>query len=328
VHSEGRKKLTGAMGACIMAAASLVPTAAIAADVTLRAVSGFTSGSAISRTFDEFVNKVNSDPDAPVQFKMMGGPEAMPPFQLGNAVRTGVVDVILAPGAFYSSLMPEAEALKLSMYSPQELRASGAWKYIENLWREKLNVHYLANTNYGNRFHLYLNKRLASPDLSRLKIRVTPVYRDFFSSLGATVMQTPPGEVYTALERGVVDGYGWPMEGIFDLGWHEQTKFRVDPGFYTVEVGVLFNHNKWQSLTEAQRAYLTEMAAWLEERNSSNAAVNESERKRQAEAGIETIAFTGEQARHWIEQAYQAGWESIIKQSPKHGPKLKELLSR
>jgi TRAP-type mannitol/chloroaromatic compound transport system substrate-binding protein len=45
-----------------------------------------------------------------------------------------------------------------------------------------------------------------------------------------------PGEVYTALERGVVDGYGWPTAGIFDLGWHEKTKFRVDPGFYTAEV--------------------------------------------------------------------------------------------
>ncbi len=45
-------------------------------------------------------------------------------------------------------------------------------------------------------------------------------------------MQTAPGEVYTALERGVVDGYGWPITGIFDLGWHEKTKYRVDPGFY------------------------------------------------------------------------------------------------
>ena len=50
--------------------------------------------------------------------------------------------------------------------------------------------------------------------------------------LGANVVTTPPGEVYTALERGVVDGYGWPILGIFDLGWQEKTKYRVDPGFY------------------------------------------------------------------------------------------------
>ncbi len=320
-------RLAGILSALVITVAGLAP-GVVAAQTVLRTISGFSAGSAISRTFDEFVEKVNSDPAAPVRFRIMGGPEAMPPFQLGNAIRNGVVDVILAPGAFYSNLMPEAEALKLSKRSPQELRASGDWKYIEDLWREKLNAHYLAYTNYGNQFHLYLNKPIKAPDLTGLKIRVTPVYRDFFSSLGATVMQTPPGEVYTALERGVVDGYGWPMEGIFDLGWHEQTRYRVDPGFYTVEVGVLINHDKWRSLTDEQRAYLTKMAAWLEDRNSSNAAVNEAERKRQADSGIQAIAFEGEQAQYWVDQAYRAGWESIIKQSPQHGPKLRELLSK
>ncbi len=79
------------------------------------------------------------------------------------------------------------------------------------------------------------------PDLTGLKLRITPVYRDFFQALGATVVQTAPGEVYTALERGVVDGYGWPITGMFDLGWNEKTKYRVDPGFYTAEVSVLVN---------------------------------------------------------------------------------------
>ena len=52
-------------------------------------------------------------------------------------------------------------------------------------------------------------------------------------------VQTAPGEVYTALERGVVDGYGWPVTGIFDLGWDKVTKFRMEPAFYSVEVNVL-----------------------------------------------------------------------------------------
>ena len=46
----------------------------------------------------------------------------------------------------------------------------------------------------------------------------------------------PVGWPYTALERGVVDGYGWPVTGIFDLGWEKVTKFRMEPPFYRVEV--------------------------------------------------------------------------------------------
>ena len=47
-----------------------------------------------------------------------------------------------------------------------------------------------------------------------------------------------PGEVFTGLERGVVDGYGWPLLGIFDFGWQEKTKYRLEPGFYAIELGI------------------------------------------------------------------------------------------
>jgi len=58
------------------------------------------------------------------------------------------------------------------------------------------------------------------------------VYRDFFQSLGANVITTPPGECITALERGVVDGYGWPIGGIFELNWQEKDQVPRRPGFY------------------------------------------------------------------------------------------------
>jgi len=164
--------------------------------------------------------------------------------------------------------------------------------------------------------------------LSGLKIRVTPVYRDFFQSLGATVVQTAPGEVYTALERGVVDGYGWPIQGIFDLGWHEKTKYRVDPGFYNAEVSVLVNLDTWKKLDAAQKDVLNRNAIWLEGLAQENAARNVAEAKRQVDAGLEVIAFTGEVGKQYLAKAYEVSWASIIAQSPEHGPKLKALLSK
>src|SRR5205807_1166059 len=109
-------------------------------------------------------------------------------------------------------------------------------EWINKIWQEKANMYYLARVVEFTPFHLYLNKRIDKPDLTGLKIRITPVYRDFFQSMGAAVMTTAPGEVYTALERGVIDGYGWPIHALFDLNWQEKTKFRVDPGFYNAEV--------------------------------------------------------------------------------------------
>ena len=162
-----------------------------------------------------------------------------------------------------------------------------------------------------------------------LHYRRVSCFVDFFQALGATVVQTPPGEVYTSLERGVVDGYGWPITGIFDLGWHEKTKYRVDPGFYTAEVSVLVNKTAWDKLNDAQRAVLRKAAdlgeseAWAE-----FAAENAKDTKRQADAGIQTIKFDGADAQAYRAKAYQAGWEGIIKQSPEHGPKLREFFSK
>ena len=154
------------------------------------------------------------------------------------------------------------------------------------------------------------------------------MYRDFFQALGATVMQTPPGEVYTALERGVVDGYGWPIHGIFDLNWQEKTKYRVDPGFYNAEVSIVMNLDKWKGLSAQQRDLLNREAMALEARNDFWKKYNEDEIRRQKEAGIQVISFDAAAAKQYYDKAYEVGWASIIKASPQYGPQMRKLFSR
>ena len=147
-------------------------------------------------------------------------------------------------------------------------------------------------------------------------------------SMGATMLSTPAGELYTALERGVVQGYGWPLQGILDLGWHEVTHYRVDPGFYTVELGVIVNLDRWNSLNEEQRAFLERMGRWLESLSDENPAINRTELQRQADAGIETIAFPPEVERRYLELAKEAGWARVMEMSPEHGPRMKQLFTK
>src|SRR5437016_10825614 len=152
---------------------------------------------------------------------------------------------------------------------------------MATIYAQKMNAIFLARLVDNNPFHLYLNKPISSPDLTGLKIRITPVYRDFFQALGATVVQTAPGEVYTALERGVVDGYGWPITGIFDLGWHEKTKYRVDPGFYTAEVSILVNKSTWDRLDDRQKKAIGDAAAWIETQAAEVTKENEADLAKQ-----------------------------------------------
>jgi TRAP-type C4-dicarboxylate transport system substrate-binding protein len=312
-----------------LAAAISICSSAFAQEVTLRAVTAFAEKTTYSRPFEKFIEQVNAEGKGIIQINYIGGPKAMPPFEVGNALKAGVVDIANTTGAFTTNVMPESDAWKLTERPMSELRKNGGYDYMAKLYAEKMNAIFLARLVDNNQFHLYLNKPISTPDLTGLKIRITPVYRDFFQALGATVVQTPPGEVYTSLERGVVDGYGWPITGIFDLGWHEKTKYRVDPGFYTVEVSILVNKTTWDKLSDAQKAVLRKAA----ERGEAEAAAefgaeNAKDTKRQADAGIQTIKFDGAVAEAYRAKAYQAGWEGVIKQSPEHGPKIKEFFAK
>jgi TRAP-type C4-dicarboxylate transport system substrate-binding protein len=297
---------------------------AAAQEVTLKAISAFTEKTFYSRGFERFIEKVNADGKGVVQINYIGGPKAMPPFEVGNALKGGVVDLANVTGAFYTNVMPEADAWKLAEKPMPELRKNGGYAYMAGLYEQKMNAILLARHIDNNPFHLYLTKPISGPDLTGLKLRITPVYRDFFQALGATVVQTAPGEVYTALERGVVDGYGWPITGIFDLGWHEKTKYRVDPGFYSAEVSILVNKSAWAKLNEPQMRVIADAAAWIEAQAAEVSKENEADTAKQQAAGIGVITLSDD----FRNKAYEAGWAGIIRQSPEHGPKLKALFAK
>ncbi|MFL5151796.1 MAG: TRAP transporter substrate-binding protein DctP [Microvirga sp.] len=288
----------------VAATAAVLATGAPAQETTLRAVSAFVETGTYVKRFQPFMDKVQADSKGGLRINFIGGPKAMPPFEVGNAVKNGVVDMALVTGAFYTNVFPEADAWKLTERPMAELRRNGGFDHMQKLYNEKMGAHFLARMIDETPFHLYLNKPITGPDLTGLKVRITPVYRDFFQALGATVIQTAPGEVYTALERGVVDGYGWPVTGIFDLGWEKVTKFRMEPAFYSVEVGVLVNLDVWKGL---------------------NDALIKSERDRQAKAGIAAIEFSAADAKAFLAKANDVGWASVIKRSPENGAKLRKL---
>ncbi|HVL56534.1 MAG TPA: TRAP transporter substrate-binding protein DctP [Burkholderiaceae bacterium] len=313
------------LAAAALALAALAP--ASAQEVTLRGVNAFQEGTYFARNFERFVKRVNDECKGHVQINYIGGPKAIPTFEQGNALRSGVVDLANTTASFTASIIPEGLTLNYTDLTMAELRKNGTMDYLNQLFMDK-GLYYFARTGEGIQYYVYSNKRIDKADLTGLKLRIAPIYRDFFQRQGATVVQMAPGEVYTGLERGVVDGYGWPLIGIFDLGWHERTKFRVEPGFYAIELGIQFSANTWKRLTPAQRACLEKQGEWLEAQNAEQARVDSAaEIKRQQEAGIQVIKLDDAQAKIFRRNAYDAAWDGIVKASPTHGAKLRQMMA-
>ena len=311
-----------------LAVLAVVPLTAAAQEVTLRMVSAFPENQFYVKRTIEWVEKVNKEGKGTLQINFIGGPKAIPTFEVGKAVQSGVVDIGFSTGAFYTNVMPEADFLKLSETSAAEQRKNGGYELINKIWAEKANMRYLAKVVEFTPFHIYLTKKIDKPDLTGLKIRITPVYREFFQAMNASVMTTAPGEVYTALERGVIDGYGWPIHALFDLNWQEKTKFRVDPGFYNAEVSLVMNLPKYKGLPAKAREYLDRQALAYEQQNDFWKSYNQNEAKRQADAGIQTITFDAVTTKAYSDKAKEIGWAAAIKASPQYGEQLKKVLAK
>ena len=128
----------------LLAFALLVPALAPAQETTLRMVSAFAENSYYVSHLQKWLQKFNAEGKGMLQINFIGGPKAIPTFEVGNAVKTGVVDMAMSTGAFYTNVMPEADFLKLTQIPIAEQRRNGAFAAINELWMQKANMAYLA----------------------------------------------------------------------------------------------------------------------------------------------------------------------------------------
>ncbi|PWE28913.1 TRAP transporter substrate-binding protein DctP [Pararhodobacter marinus] len=314
------KTIALAMASCLIGAPALAQT-------TLRVVTAFPQGTMQNIPLTAFVEHVNETCTDSVTLNFVGGPEAIPTFELGEAVRRGVVDVGFSSQSFYTSIVPDASAIRLSTNSAAEQRENGGWELLNRIHNERMNAYYLARTSDGIPFHLYLTEEADPLDLSGVSLRIAPVYRAFFEDLGATVVQIPPAEVYPALERGVVQGVGWTSLGLFDQGWDQHIRYRVDPGFYVSDSNILVNLDRWNGLDAAAQDCLSEAALWVEGQDHVLLDLQAEELQRQADAGVQVIALDGERRDEFLRRASDAGWAELERLQPEYVTELRELLA-
>ena len=110
----------------LVSALAFLPPVAGAQEVTLKVVSAFPENSLYVKRLEAWIGRVNDEGKGVLRLNFIGGPKAVPTFEVGNAVRTGVVDVAMSTGAFYTNVFPESDALKLTRMPVAEQRTNGA----------------------------------------------------------------------------------------------------------------------------------------------------------------------------------------------------------
>ena len=320
-----RRLLAFAAGFAFLISASANGTAQ---ELTLKAAVFVPPSTTYGVPFKRFVDHVNETGKGVLQIRIVGGPEAVPADGQAQAVRNGVLDIATIPTAYYKSLMVEGDAQVLNDLSIAQQRESGLYAMLNKLANDKMNVNYLTTFGVGVHFHFYVTKDMPvtkPEDLKGLRFRGQPNYAAMFKHYGIAGVNIAPPEVYTALERGTVQGYGWPLWGINDFGWDKLTKIRINPGFYNVTVNVLMNKTRYDSLAPAQRKVLDDAVVWFEQDDLRYTTEKTKETlDQQAKAGIKVVDFGAQ----WRKTAVELSWEDLTKLSPDSIGKLRAVIDK
>lgn len=275
-----------------------------------------------------WINRVNTELKDVLKINWVGGPEVIPGFEQAEAIRKNVVQIGFTPAAYYSGLLPEADAISLSKYDfKKEREKGGVMDYL--IERHKtINIMFLGTWLYDP-FYFRVKKAVKGiEDLRGLKMRTAAKYDKMMLKLGIVPVTVQFGETYTALQRGVVDGFGWSVLGPREWGWLEYCKYLVDIPFYTRQnVFILMNLDIWKKLSQKDQNKMMEITVKFEpEMKAYFEKAIEKEFKEWEKIGITRIKFSPGDTKKFLDAASDAFWEDLEKKVPEQAKIMKNLL--
>ncbi len=324
-----RPILRGLIAAALVAG---VASSAGADEITLKGLSAFPKTHKNTKGFLAYIDAVNKDGKGLVQIKYVGGPEVTPPPQQPVALRNGLFDIQFGPSAYYLGMFPEGDFTG-GFKTPKEARDLGGYKLVDKLMRKEIGAHFVARFYQGLGLYMSLPKEPSYrqdglPDLSGMKVRSSPAYRDFIKELGGTPVVMSIRQIYTALERGVVDGACGDLDTNMEMGLHKFLHVTYEPPFNQAGILLIANAKKWDNLPEKVRDLLTSEAYKFEEMTRKQIEERTTEVKQDLEKhGVKFIELKGKTGEHFVSTYMKTPWGRMAN-NPKVGPEVTQELRK
>jgi TRAP-type mannitol/chloroaromatic compound transport system substrate-binding protein len=196
--------------------------------------------------------------------KVFAAGELMPATGVFDACANGSVEAFNGGSYYWAGKEP---AMQWFTGLPFGLNAQGYYAWYnhddgQKLWEETYAPFGLLprpGTATSPQMAGWFRKKLTSiDDLKGLKIRIPGIGGKVYSNAGSAVVLLPPGEIYTALERGTIDAVEFvgPHDDM-KLGFHQAARYYYYPGWQeaTSVTEFTFNRKSYDALpVDFQRA--------------------------------------------------------------------------
>lgn len=219
---------------------------------------------------DEFAKRVELVTQGQVKIQVFSAGELVPAMETFQAVSDGTVEVGSGAAYYWAG---KVRAAQWFTAVPFGLNAQGmnAWFYSGGglkLWEAVYAPFNLVPRPIGNtgvQMGGWFNKKLNTmSDFKGLKMRIPGLGGKVFAKAGGTVTLTPGGEIFTNLERGVIDASEWvgPYHD-HRLGLPKAAKYYYYPGWHEpgTALEIIFNKKIYASMPKHLQLALDACAA-------------------------------------------------------------------
>jgi len=219
-----------------------------------------------------------------LKIKVYGGGELIPPLESFEAVSNGAIEMGHGGAYYWAGKTPAAQFFSTVPFG-LNVNQINAWIISgggRELWEElydRFDLLPILCGNTGVQMGGWFNREINTvEDLQGLKMRMPGLGGKVLARAGGTALLVAGGEIYTNLERGVIDATEWigPYHDYL-MGFHEIAKYYYYPGWHEPgsALELIVNKSKYQSLPSDLQAIIQSAAArsnsWMmAEFNSKN----------------------------------------------------------
>lgn len=279
-----------------------------AAEFTLKSQSMYGAGQPNFKNFVKFCDNVKAMSGGRLVIKPLSAGTIVPTFELLEAMQNNVLDAMHTGAIYYSGKEAGLAVITDLIYAWRAPWEAEAWFYfgggqqLLNEYYHKFNAHAVGVVQWG--FESFPSKFpiRSMADYKGHKFRSPQgMTADTLSKLGAGVVILPGGEVYSALDKGVVEGTDWGTPSMnMALGFNQICKYFVYPEYRSMPMSDFsIRLDIWNKMPDDLKAIVeTAVKAWNVE-NLAVLGVMDLEAVTEWEAG-------GGQAISWAEEDIEA----------------------
>jgi TRAP-type transport system periplasmic protein len=284
--------------------------------------------------FQDLLKLIEQKSKGGIVCKYLGGGEVIGPLELGDNVRIGNIQMAVAPGAFFSGLVPASPMISLSQFTMDEERQRGLWDQLAKIF-ERSGLYPVGRFMPHNDPAYFVGFRKLKPtsvkDLAGLKVGFgSTVNKAWAEKLGMTFVQIPLQEGYNALEKGVVDAYTGTVGDHLNYAYCEAEQYIVDHPIYGNNGYIIMNLKTWKALPDNLKA------AFLEAQKEWEPVSMKMQRELEAKQKVQIVdkkkaqfvQLPPAEAAKYVQAVYDGEWPMWEAKQPEATKILRPLMSK